>query len=60
MKSLTRWVDADDGHLYDTGDEYPFDGRDIPDDRIKELSTAMNKAGFPLIEADKAEPRKKK
>lgn len=57
MISLTRWRDLEDGHLYDEGEPYPFDGREIPEVRIKELSSSLNKAGFPLIgDTDEVEP----
>lgn len=56
-RSLAYWRDTEDGHLYDEGDQFPFDGRDIPEDRIRELSSSDNKAGFPLIESvDEQEP----
>lgn len=52
MISLTRWVDLEDGHLYDEGEPYPHNGREVPEDRIKELASSDNKAGYPLIEAE--------
>ena len=50
-KSITQWRDLTDGHLYNAGDPYPWDGRTIPDERIEQLSTPQNKAGFALIKA---------
>lgn len=49
--SVAEWRDLTDGHLYHAGDPYPWDGRTISDERIKQLSTAQNKAGFTLIKA---------
>ena len=59
MRSLTYWTDLEDGHLYNEGDEYPHDGRKVSPDRIRELSSSMNRAGFPLIEAESPEKPKK-
>ena len=50
-KSITQWRDLTDGHLYNAGDPYPWDERTIPDERIEQLSTPQNKAGFALIKA---------
>lgn len=50
-KSITLWRDLTDGHLYNAGDPFPWDGRTIPDERIEQLSTPQNKAGFALIKA---------
>lgn len=50
-KSIVRWRDLEDKHLYEAGDAFPHDGRDIPPERIAELSGTQNKAGFALIEA---------
>ena len=58
--SLTRFRDSEDGHLYDEGEQFPFDGRKVPEKRLKELESNTNKAGFPLIkaEAEEQEPEK--
>ena len=58
--SLATWVDMTDLHEYRDGDPFPFDGRNIPDDRIDELSTAMNQTGAPLISVEEVEEPKKK
>ena len=62
-KSIVRWRDLEDKHLYEAGDAFPHDGREISEDRIAELSGTQNKAGFALIQAvavkDKEEPVKK-
>ena len=50
-KSIVKWRDLDDGHLYQPGEVFPHDGRDVSDGRISELSSAQNKAGFALIKA---------
>ena len=50
-KSTVRWRDLEDKHLYEAGDAFPHDGREISEDRIAELSGTQNKAGFALIQA---------
>ena len=52
--SLATWRDLTDGHLYHEGEPFPFDGREIPGDRIEALESGRNRAGFRLIRADKA------
>lgn len=37
-------------HVYKKDDIFPFDGRNISQKRITELTTANNKIGVPLIE----------
>jgi len=61
MKSLITWVDQTDGHEYHEGETFPHDGKEIPEERIKELSTADNQIGRPVIavEAEKATRKKK-
>ena len=49
-KSIARWRDLEDNHLYNEGDPFPHDGREISPERIEELSSVRNKAGFALIE----------
>ena len=49
--STREWRDLTDRHLYHAGDAFPFDGREISEDRIAELSGTQNKAGFALIKA---------
>lgn len=49
--SIKRWRDLTDGHLYLPGEPFPFDGREIPQERIERLKTAHNMAGFALIKA---------
>ena len=60
--SLATWRDLSDGHLYLPGDEFPWDGREIKPERLKELESGNNRAGLPLIMAvieDKPEDPKK-
>ena len=49
--STTEWRDLESGHLYQAGDPFPYDGQEVPAERITALSTAQNKAGFALIKA---------
>ena len=51
LESIRAWRDLEDGHLYQKGDAFPHDGRDISKERIAELSGTQNKAGFALIMA---------
>ena len=48
-ESTARWVDLEDGHLYNPGDRFPYDGHELPANRLKELSGTQNKAGFAVI-----------
>ena len=48
-ESIARWRDLEDGYLYNVGDKFPHDGREISPARIAELSGTQNKAGFALI-----------
>jgi hypothetical protein len=52
--SLATWRDLTDGHLYHEGEQFPFDGRAVPEDRIEALESGRNRAGLRLIRADKA------
>ena len=59
--SLMTWVDQKDGHEYHEGEAFPHDGRQIPEDRINELSTADNQIGRPVILVkDEEKPKKQK
>lgn len=51
--STGTWRDLTDGHLYHEGDQFPFDGRAVPGDRIEALESGHNRAGLRLIRADK-------
>ena len=60
--SATTWRDLSDGHLYHEGDLFPFDGRVIEEERLRELGNANNRAGLVLVRAvdePKAEPKEK-
>jgi len=65
IKALCDFRDLQDGHLYRAGEPFPHDGREIPAERISELSGAHNASGRPLIDVpdelagDKAKPRRK-
>ena len=50
--SLMEWRDNSDGHIYREGEPFPFDGREIPQDRLDELASKRNRAGLALIRAD--------
>ena len=50
-KVLIEFADLQDKeHVYLVGDEFPRKGFSVSDERIKELSTATNRRGVPLIE----------
>lgn len=49
--SIARWRDLEDRHLYEPGEKYPYDGREVSDERITALAGTQNKAGFALIKA---------
>ena len=50
-ESLQTWRDLTDGHLYHEGDSFPFDGREIPAERLEQLESGRNGAGLRLIKA---------
>lgn len=58
--SLITWVDLEDGHEYLPGEEFPHDGREIPEERINELSSTENAIGIPVIKVEEVEEPKKK
>jgi len=49
--STVTWRDNTDGHLYHEGESFPFDGREIPKDRLDALESGRNRAGLRLIRA---------
>ena len=49
--STAYWRDLEDGHLYDVGGEFPHDGREISEERLADLMSPQNKAGFAVIKA---------
>ena len=52
--SLMEWRDNSDGHLYREGEPFPFDGREIPKERLEALESGRNRAGLRLIQATDA------
>lgn len=48
-KAVTEFRDLQDMHLYHKDDIFPYDGREIPADRIAALLNGQNKANKPLI-----------
>lgn len=46
---IERFRDLTDGHLYEAGDPFPHDGRDLPADRLSALASGKNGAGRALI-----------
>ena len=53
--SLREWRDNSDGHLYREGEPFPFDGREIPADRLESLESGRNRAGLRLIRANEVQ-----
>ena len=47
--STVTWRDNTDGHLYREGEPFPFDGREIPKERLDSLESGHNRAGLRLI-----------
>ena len=47
--SITTWRDLDDNHLYNKGDEFPHDGRELSPQRVDSLVSGKNKAGIAVI-----------
>lgn len=62
MYRATRYfIDLKDGgHVYNKGDAFPFDGKEIAPERLEELSTDRNRLGCPLIELVEEKKAKKK
>ena len=53
--SLLEWRDNSDGHLYREGEPFPFDGREIPKERLDSLESGHNRAGLRLIRAEEVQ-----
>ena len=53
--STVTWRDNTDGHLYAEGEPFPFDGREIPKERLEALESGRNRAGLRLIRAVEAQ-----
>lgn len=47
--STQEWQDLTDMHLYREGEPFPFDGRDVPEERLEALESGRNRAGLRLI-----------
>lgn len=48
--SVRMWRDLTDKHLYHEGDPFPFDGREVPEERLRELEFGRNRAGLKMIQ----------
>lgn len=59
-KALRQWRDLTDGHLYNPGDVFPHDGRQIAPERIAALVSGANKANMALIVQDGGNPAEEK
>ena len=55
-KVIERFRDLTDGHLYEAGDIFPHDGRDVGADRLKALENGENRAARPLIHRVEEQP----
>lgn len=53
--STAEWRDNTDGHLYAEGEAFPFDGREIPKERLDSLESGRNRAGLRLIRAEEVQ-----
>jgi hypothetical protein len=52
-RAVCVFRDLTDKHLYNTDDVFPFDGREIPAERLEALLTGKNVALKPLIREDR-------
>ena len=57
--STADWRDNTDGHLYREGEAFPFDGREIPEERLDALESGRNRAGLRLIRATEVQDEPK-
>ena len=48
-KVIKAFVDADDGHMYEAGDEFPRRGHVPEKNRVLELASTSNRLGYPVI-----------
>lgn len=53
--SACTWRDLSDRHLYHKGDLFPFDGREVPEERLTALMSVQNMAGLALIRAEEVQ-----
>ena len=56
---IKGFFDLTSNHAYSVGDEFPYNGAVVAEERIAELSGNNNKVGAPLIEAVKVKQSKK-
>ena len=56
---ITTFRDLEDGHLYQTGDPFPHDAREIRKERLESLISGKNQAGLKLVEQIGTEPEPK-
>ena len=60
-KVIKHFTDMqDNNHAYNEGDMFPREGVSVLPSRIRELSTAENRRGIPLIEEVEEEKSKKR
>ena len=55
LVSTCTWRDLSDRHLYHEGDLFPFDGREVPEDRLTALMSGQNMAELALIRAEEVQ-----
>lgn len=55
LVSTCTWRDLSDRHLYHKGDLFPFDGREVPKERLTALMSGQNMAGLALIRVEEVE-----
>lgn len=48
-KALIQFRDLEDMHLYNPGDVFPHDNREVPQERINALVSGQNRANRALI-----------
>lgn len=58
IKLPTESQDKD--HLYNEGDPFPREGKEVSEDRIKELASSNNIQGQPLVAEEKPKKRGRK
>ena len=49
-RALMAFRDMEDGHIYQPGDPFPHDGREIKKERLDSLATGQNRISSPVIE----------
>ena len=48
-QSVRVWRDLEDGHLYQPGEAFPHDGREVSPERLTALEQGKNAACLPMI-----------